>query len=317
MKYTIHSLLVICSVFIAFVSCKNNTKTDTTNMPKEWNFVKNIPLDSFGIISIAQAKNAHFWLSDADNNQLVLIDKEGKVLETKIGDFDRPMHISKNGNALLIANYGSDNLLSFQNGKAEKINFSEKFDAPSGIDQNGDKIVVADFYNHRIVYKQGNKTTAFGKKGNATGELTYPTDVQFANEKIYVADAYNHRIQVFDLAGKHLQTIGEAEKMNATTGVFVNDKNVFATDFENSRILIYDLEGKLVQEIKENLDKPTDVLVADNQLFVTNYHGRFLSIFDYSIATAGYYVCPMNCFPPDKKDEKCPKCGMDKKAFKQ
>ena len=315
MKYIINSLLFICIVLFSFASCKHETKTDTSTIPKAWNFVKNIPLDSFGIISMAQADGSNFWLSDADNNQLVLMDKDGKVVETKSGDFDRPMHLSKNANAVLVANYGSDNLLSFQNGKAEKISFSEKFDAPSGIDQSGDKIAVADFYNHRIVYKQGDKTSSFGKKGDAAGEFTYPTDVQFANEKIYVADAYNHRIQVFDLMGKHLQTIGEAEKMNATTGVFVNDKNIFATDFENNRILIYDLEGKLVQEIKDNLDKPTDVLVVDNQLFVTNYHGRYLSVFDYSAVTAGYYACPMNCLPPDKEAGKCPKCGMDKKAI--
>ncbi len=316
MKYIIHLLSIICIIFFAFASCKNNTKIDTSNIPKTWNFVKNIPLDSFGIISIAQAGGGNFWLSDADNNQLILTDKDGKVLEVKTGDFDRPMHLSKNANALLIANYGSDNLLSFQNGKIEKISFSEKFDAPSGVDKSGEKVAVADFYNHRIVYFDGQKNLTFGKKGDAAGELTYPTDVQFANEKIYVADAYNHRVQVFDLTGKHLQTIGEAEKMNATTGIFVNEKNIFATDFENNRILIYDLEGKLVQEIKDNLDRPTDVLVVDNQLFVTNYHGRYLSTFDYSAAVAGYYACPMNCVPPDKAAGKCPKCGMDKKSVK-
>lgn len=316
MKYINHLLLAICVILVAFLSCKNQTKTDTSNIPKTWNFVKNIPLDSFGIISIAQADGGNFWLSDADNNQLVLIDKDGKILETKQG-FDRPMHISKNSNTLLIANYGSDNLLSFQNGKSDILPLKEKFDAPSGIDQSGDKIAVADFYNHRIVYFDGQKNLTFGKKGDAAGELTYPTDVQFANEKIYVADAYNHRVQVFDLAGKQLQTIGEAEQMNATTGIFVNEKNIFATDFENNRILIYDLEGKLVQEIKENLDKPTDILVVDNQLFVTNYHGRYLSVLDYSAAVVGYYACPMNCFPPDKNAGKCPKCGMDKKAIQK
>ena len=315
MKCIIHSLLVTCTALISFTSCKHEKKADTSSIPQSWNFVKNIPLDSFGIISIAAAENGNFWLSDADNNQLVLIDKDGKVVETKQG-FERPMHLSKVGDALLVANYGADNNLIFQNGKSEILPLKEKFDAPSGIDKSGEKVAVADFYNHRIVYFDGQKNLTFGTKGNAAGELTYPTDVQFANEKIYVADAYNHRVQVFDLAGKHLQTIGEAEQMNATTGVFINDKNIFATDFENNRILVYDLDGKLVQEIKDNLDKPTDVLVVDNQLFVTNYHGRYLSVFDYSAAIAGYYACPMNCVPPDKKEGKCPKCGMNKKAIK-
>lgn len=311
MKYTIHSLSILCIAFFAFSSCKNDKKIQDPNAPKSWNFVKNIPLDSFGIISIAQAESGNFWLSDADNNQLVVIDKDGKVIETKQG-FERPMHLSKVGDALLVANYGADNNLSFQNGKSEILPIKEKFDAPSGIDKSDEKVAVADFYNHRIVYFDGQKNLTFGKKGDGAGELTYPTDVQFANEKIYVADAYNHRIQVFDLAGKHLQTIGEAEKMNATTGVFVNDKNVFATDFENNRILIYDLEGKLIQEINQNLDKPTDVLVVDNQLFVTNYHGRYLSVLDYSVSkNIGMYECPMKCEPPSKTAGTCGKCKMD------
>ena len=311
MKYTINSLSIICILFFAFAACKNEKTMHNPNVPKSWNFVKNIPLDSFGIISIAAAENGNFWLSDADNNQLILLDKDGKVLEQKQG-FERPMHLSKVGDALLIANYGADNNLCFQNGKSEILPLKEKFDAPSGIDKSGEKVAVADFYNHRIVYFDGEKKLTFGKKGNGVGELTYPTDVQFANEKIYVADAYNHRVQVYDLAGKHLQTIGEAEQMNATTGVFVNEKNVFATDFENNRILIYDLEGKLVQEIKDNLDKPTDVLVIDNQLFVTNYHGRFLSVLEFSISkNIGMYECPMKCEAPSKTAGTCGKCKMD------
>jgi DNA-binding beta-propeller fold protein YncE len=141
-------------------------------------------------------------------------------------------------------------------------------------------MAVADFYNHRVVYFNGKENLTFGEKGKENGQLTYPTDVQFANENIYVADAYNHRIQIFDLTGKHLKTIGEAEKMNATTGVFVHEKNIFATDFENNRVLIYDLNGNLIQIIAEHLDKPTDVLVVDNQLFVTNYHGHSISVFN-------------------------------------
>lgn len=310
MKNIIYSLSTLCVIFS--IACKNNNhKQADANAPKSWNFVKNIPLDSFGIIGIAAAENGDFWLSDADNNQLLRIDKDGKVLEQKAG-FERPMHLSKVGDALLVANYGADNNLVFQNGKQEILPINEKFDAPSGVDKLGEKIAVADFYNHRIVYFDGEKNLTFGKKGNAAGELTYPTDVQFANEKIYVADAYNHRVQVFDLVGKHLQTIGEAEQMNATTGIFVNEKNVFITDFENNRILIYDLSGKLVQEINENLDKPTDVLIADNQLFVTNYHGRYLSTFTYGVTKlTGMYECPMKCEAPSKTAGTCGKCKMD------
>jgi hypothetical protein len=251
------------------------------HQPKEnktWAFEKTIALDSIGIISIATAEKGNFWIADADHNQLLKMNIEGKIVETK-SDFERPMHLFSRENNLFVAEYGADKITNFTNGQKIEIPFSETFDAPSGVDKLGERIAVADFYNHRVVYFDGKNNLTFGKKGKANGELTYPTDVQFANEKIYVADAYNHRIQVFDLAGKHLQTIGETEKMNATTGIFVNEKNIFATDFENNRILIYDLDGNIQQVLTDNLDKPTDVLVVDNQLFVANYHGHSISIF--------------------------------------
>lgn len=259
---------------VLWTSCKNDKKQRTT----AWSFDKKIALDSFGITGIASAGDGNLWLSDADNNRLIKINTDGQVLETLDG-FDRPMHIAERDGALLVAEYGADVVRAIHHGHNDTLDFPESFDAPSGVDVEGRKTAVADFYNHRIVFTDSTANLTFGKKGTAAGELTYPTDVQFAHGKLWVADAYNHRAQVFDLTGKHLKTFGEAEKMNAMTGLFVGDEQVFVTDFENSRILIYDLDGNLKQVITENSDKPTDALMVGNQLFVVNYHGRFVSVF--------------------------------------
>lgn len=267
-------IFLLIGAFLAWTGCKNNSK----NNASEWLFEKNIPLDSFGIVGIAAADGGKLWLSDADNNRLIKITTEGQILETQDG-FERPMHIAARSGVLLVAEYGSDMVRAIRHEQTDTLVFPDTFDAPSGVDMDGSKTAVADFYNHRIVFTDGANNLSFGKKGNAAGEMTYPTDVQFAHGKLWVADAYNHRVQVFDLTGKHLKTFGEVEKMNATTGLFVSEKQVFATDFENSRILIYDLEGNLKQVISENLDKPTDVLQVGAQLFVVNYNGRFVSVF--------------------------------------
>lgn len=256
--------------------CKRGKKQDSS----VWTFDEKIALDSFGIVGIASAGDGNLWLSDADNNRLVKIKADGQVLETQDG-FDRPMHIADRDGALLVAEYGADLIRAIHHGHSDTLDFPESFDAPSGVDMEDNKIAVADFYNHRIVLTDSTANLTFGKKGNATGELTYPTDVQFAHGKIWVADAYNHRAQVFDLTGKHLKTFGEAEKMNAMTGIFVGETQVFVTDFENNRILVYDLDGNFKQVIADNLDKPTDVFQFDNQLFVVNYNGRFISIFKF------------------------------------
>jgi NHL repeat len=274
MKHFKISALFVLVVLLYCPACKNSTNEAATN----WVFDKKIALDSFGIVGIAPAESGNIWLSDADNQRLIKINTEGKVLDVQDG-YDRPMHIAEEKGVVLVAEYGSDRIRAVQQGKSDTLAFPETFDAPSGVDVEGDKIAVADFYNHRIVFTDGITNLTFGKKGNAAGELTYPTDVQFAHDKLWVADAYNHRVQVFDLMGKHLKTFGEAEKMNAMTGLFVGDAQVFATDFENSRIVIYDLDGNLKQVISDNLDKPSDVLNIGDQLFVVNYNGRFVSVF--------------------------------------
>jgi NHL repeat len=271
-KAPFYTLLLCCALGV--FACQNSSKSNAG-----WEFSSMIPLDTLGVIGIAPAENDHLWLADADNNQLLQIDQGGNVLFS-IGGLDRPMHISKRNDVLLVAEYGADRIRLIKPGVKDTLPFQNAFDAPSGVDRENGKTAVADFYNHRVVLSDGKKEQVLGGKGSQAGQMTYPTDVQFAHGKLWVADAYNHRVQVFSLTGKHLQTIGESEKMNATTGLFVGPEQVFVTDFENSRLLIYDLDGKLKGIIAENLDKPTEALQIGNQLYVVNYQGHYLSVFE-------------------------------------
>ena len=246
-----------------------------------YSFRESIALDSFGVVGIAAGANGTLWLADADNNRLVRLTPDGRLLDT-LGGFDRPMHIARRGDQLLVAEYGADRITAIAGPDRRALPFPDAFDAPSGIDVDGERQVVADFYNHRVVYTEGGRDRSFGTKGDGPGELTYPTDVQLAHDKIWVADAYNHRVQVFDLDGGHLLTFGETEAMNAATGLYVGEDAVFVTDFENSRVLVYDLSGSLRGTLTEGLDKPTDVLAAADTLYVVNYGGRTLATFTKS-----------------------------------
>ena len=64
--------------------------------------------------------------------------------------------------------------------------------------------------------------------------------------------------------------------MNAATGIFANEKEVFITDFENDRVLTYNHKGELQQVISENIDKPTDLVIKDDILYIANYKGKSL-----------------------------------------
>ena len=156
----------------------------------------------------------------------------------------------------------------------------EKADAIGGVAVKGALTAVADFYNHRIILQQDNKTTTFGIEGHGDGELYYPTDVEIKNDLIYVADAYNNRVQSFNLNGDFVKVIGWNENIKVATGVKVTDTNIIIADFDGSRILIYNLEDELKQILSDQFNQPTDIELIGNTMFIANYKGEFISVFE-------------------------------------
>lgn len=240
----------------------------------EWTMKETISLGEITPIGIAY-DGQNFWLSDGDHNQIVQVDKAGKVLKTQKG-FKRPMHITFKDGQLYVPEYGKDSITIVNGEPNQKLVIDLELDAPAGIalSKNG-HIAIADFYNHRLVLKTKSGWKSIGKKGrNAPSEFHYPTDVHYTETELYVADAYNNRIQVFDLEGNHLRTFGRPDKMNAATGIYVLGDEVFVTNFENDRVLIYDTEGALQQILTEGFSNPTDLIVVDKQLYIINYKGK-------------------------------------------
>lgn len=237
--------------------------------------LEDIDISPNGITIIGDA----IWVADTDNNRLVNIDKEGKIRE-EIEEVDRPMHISQMNGMPLTSEYGSDLIRVLNAGVLDTVSLTGIPDAPASVDVSGDRIIVADFYNHRVIYEIAGVEQHIGKKGDQDGEFHYPTDVQFFEDQIFVADAYNHRVQVFDLQGEHVKTIAEDAGMNAATGIYVNEDYIIVTDFENDRVLTYSHEGELMDMMTEGFHRPTDVLIHDDQLFVLNFKGKFISVFN-------------------------------------
>ncbi len=256
-------------ISISFLACQNN--------PPEWKYARTIDLGSTTPIGLAVVDN-HIWVADGDNNRLIHLDEGGKILFTEDG-FERPMHITSDGQSIFVPEYGMDQITIFNGNERKKLPLVDTLDAPAGIHFNDGMFAIADFYNHRILYGKDDQWISFGKEGKADGEFYYPTDVHLAHQKIYVADAYNNRVQVFDLNGQFLQSIGKEEKMNASTGIYVGQE-IYVTDFEKDRVLVYSLDGNLLQTIDEKLEKPTDVMLKDNALYIANYKGKNLMIFE-------------------------------------
>ncbi len=263
--------ITVVFISLLFLSSCNSRNT-------EWKQTSILKLDNISPIGITVQDN-YLWVSDGDNNRLVKLDLQGKIVET-FDEFQRPMHLTNKDGVLYIPEYGSDSIVKFEGNKKSFLKVPEKLDAPAAIDFYEEEIAIADFYNHRIVYFNGKDWKIIGKKGNKKGELFYPTDIKIEKKKIVVADAYNNRVQLFDKEGNSLKVIGKEEKMNAATGLFSNGKEIFITDFENDRVLVYNYEGTLLQIIKEGLNKPIDALVFNDTLYIINYAGK--SIFTFN-----------------------------------
>jgi len=190
------------------------------------------------------------------------------------------MHIALHENKLYIPEYASDSIRILENSHLSTYPIAEQPNAVSAVATDGRAFAFTDFYNHRIILQRGDATISIGKEGHNDGELYYPTDVAFHNNLIYVADAYNHRVQVFDLQGTYVKMIGWNEGINVATGLKVTDTEVIIADFEGSRILVYDHDGKLLQTLTQNFNKPTDVEIIGTTMYVVNYAGQYISVFE-------------------------------------
>jgi len=244
---------------------------------------KTIQLDGVNPIGLTQVNGA-IWLSDGDHNRLVKINNEGKITET-IDSLDRPMHIDAIKGTIFIPEYGKDAIETVDKKGRFVMKIPDSLDAPAGISVYEKERAIADFYNNRILYFDGSDWISFGKEGKAEGEFYYPTDVQITKDKIWVADAYNNRIQVFDKKGVFLQMMGQDQKINAATGIFVAEDEVYVTDFENNRILIFGKNGELLQMLKSQIEKPTDMMIKDELLYVINYRNGKLNLFEKQVVT--------------------------------
>jgi DNA-binding beta-propeller fold protein YncE len=265
--------------FILFTSCQEKQKKIPieSEQTTEWKFSQEIKLDNISPIGIV-AQGDFLWLSDVDNNRIVKISSEGKIVE-EYGGFQRPMHITINDSKIYIPEYTSDTVKILNNGNVSTYSLIEKPDGIGGIAVDGSTVAIADFYNHRVILKKDDNVTIIGKEGHNDGELYYPTDVEIKNDLVYVGDAYNNRVQVFDFKGNYVRMIGWNEGIKVATGLKVTDTQVIAADFDGNRVLVYDLYGKLLQILIDRFNQPTDIEIVGNTMFVVNYKGNTIEIY--------------------------------------
>jgi len=105
--------------------------TSCLNQKNEWTFHNTIELGNTTPIGIAIVDD-HLWIADGDNNQLIHLDKTGKLLFTEKG-FERPMHITTDGKSIYVPEYGKDQITIFSGEERKILPLTDSLDAPAGI----------------------------------------------------------------------------------------------------------------------------------------------------------------------------------------
>ncbi len=269
MPNKIKSLLFASAVYLFFPGCQESQK--------EWRFENEIKLDDIKPLSVVVVED-QMWLTDVDQNRLVKTDIHGKPITFYPG-LMRPMHISYTDYKYYIPEFLRDTITILEDEHFATMPLDVELDAPAGIDVVGNIKAIVDFYNHRLIVINNGKSSIIGKKGHDDGEFNYPTDVALYDDKIFVADAYNNRVQVFDYEGKVLKVIGWNEDINVASGLAVGLDRVYVTDFHGDRVLIYDFNGVLLSILSSHFNKPTDVFINQDHMYVANYGGGSVAVF--------------------------------------
>ncbi len=244
---------------------------------KEWQFEEIIQLNDIKPLGII-VTDEQMWLTDVDRNRMIMTDLKGNLVET-YPDLLRPMHIVLKEGKIYIPEFLRDTITILEGEHLIAMPLDIELDAPAGIDVMGNTASIVDFYNYRLILIYDGQTIIIGKNGHADGEFNYPTDVALFEDKIFVADAYNNRVQVFDYNGQVLKVIGWKENIRVATGLAVGPNRIYITDFHGNRVLMYDFNGTLLKIFTDHFDKPTDIFIHNNRMFVANYGGDFISVF--------------------------------------
>ncbi len=110
-----------------------------------------------------------------------------------------------------------------------------------------------------------------------------PADIKIRNKNlIYILDSGNHRVQVFDLTGKFIRTIGRRGKgpgdlLSPTSFCLDNDNNIIVADARNYRIQAFNSNGKYLYSYRLKGFISDIKLNRDNQIAIFSHSDSFMS----------------------------------------
>ncbi len=237
---------------------------------------------------IAVDSQNRMFIAGFESGSIVVLDHNGKIVNSFSSGFKRPYDIAleKNGN-LIVSDFGTDKIYRIDNHGNKLLTIGGlgyakgRFAGPEGVclDQSGN-IIVADSGNHRIQKfdAKGKFMLLFGKKGSEPGEFHTPADILVTkNGNLVVADSGNGRLQMFDASGNFLKIIGAKQLVEPRGLSLLSDGRYLIGDSKKG-VIIYNPNGSTWNRIESTSG------VVKRAMGVTSDRNGFLYVTDFNSA---------------------------------
>jgi len=137
-----------------------------------------------------------------------------------------------------------------------------------------------------------------GEKEKGVTLINKPYGVAIKDGVLYVVDIRGPGYATFDLKNKKFDMIygSFSSKMRKPINIAIDEQgNKYITDTIRSLVLVYDAQNKFVRIIGDGESfKPSDILIADNKLFITDIKNHRIVVLDkntdaqlYTIGSVG------------------------------
>jgi|GEM_PF-443290 len=166
-------------------------------------------------------------------------------------------------------------------GKTEERLFRKPYGI--AVSPDGNRIYVTDAQNMMAFdLGKGEFINFSDSTGTGPGALTYPFGIAMSrNNRLYVTDITRKRVIVYDLDGKYQSVIGtDNQLLNPTAVALDNERNlVYVVDSKAHNVKVYTLEGKLQRTIggktasfdDGSFNFPSNIMVSpDGEVYVVD-----------------------------------------------
>lgn len=159
--------------------------------------------------------------------------------------------------------------------------------SPTFIYSDGSRLYVATVNGEILVFGEGDRLERqLGRGGGGAGEFSYPYGMALDGQgHLWVADSNNGRLQVLDVEGKPLLSLGG---FATPRGLAVDEwQRVYTVDILQHRVFVFDPRGRMLFTFgRRGLDEgelnfPQDIAVYQDMIFITDRENHRVSVWGY------------------------------------